>query len=447
MVVRSFLLFLTLITCIEARSREQIPATYKFDFGNGRAQPGFLPVTPDTKYTPLSNYGWMFDSRVTAGGSSGKKMEESYIATSSPAYFSIKLPEGNYRLTIWFGSKTQASSTMVRAECRRLLTESVRTKPGEIVSRTFVVHVRDSMIRNASKQIISPVRLKPREREYLQWDDLLTLEFNDSLAKIAGLEITPADHLPVVFLAGNSTVVDQDKEPWASWGQMIPAMFTPDIIVANYAESGETMKAFKGEKRLEKIFSMAKPGDYLFIEFGHNDQKPGGNHLDPYTSYTEMLKEWIQECKKRQIKTVLISPVHRRRFDSIGKIINTLDEYPNAVRKLATEDAVDIIDLNTMSKELYEALGIEGSIKAFVHFPANTFPGQTEKLEDNTHFSTYGAYLLARAVASAIVKGSLSLAPYVKKEYRSFNPLQPIPFSSFYLPLGRIVKAVKPDGN
>lgn len=423
------------------------PIHVKYDFGNGRAQPGFLPVSPKTIYTDASGFGFMADSQIKAGGKSGKRMEDSYLASSTPVYFSVKLPEGNYEVTIWFGSLKEASSTMVRAECRRLMEEKVVTKPGEIISKTFNVHIRDSLIRSAHGEIISKVKLKPRERAYLQWDNLLTLEFNDTSAKIAGLEIKEAQHKPVLFLAGNSTVVDQDKEPWASWGQMIPAMLNEEVIVANYAESGETMRAFKGEKRLDKIWSLAKPGDYLFIEFGHNDQKPGGNHLDPYTTYTSNLREWILECKQRGVIPVLVSPVNRRRFDSIGKLINTLEEYPNAVRKLAKEDGVFMIDLNDMSKQIYEALGPEGSIKAFVHFPANSFPGQTEKLEDNTHFSTYGAYLLARAVAQSMVSQHMPLQKSVRKEYILFDPQHPISFQSFYMPLGRLVNAVKPDGN
>jgi len=123
-----------------------------------------------------------------------------------------------------------------------------------------------------------------------------------------------------------------------------------NIAIANYAESGETLKSFKGARRLEKIFSMAKPGDYLFIEFAHNDQKPGGNHLDPFTTYKSTIKDWIAEARKRSITPVLVTSMHRRRFDSTGKIINTLDDFPEAMRQTATEAEVAIIDLNAMSK-------------------------------------------------------------------------------------------------
>jgi lysophospholipase L1-like esterase len=294
----------------------------------------------------------------------------------------------------------------------------------------------------------SKVRLKPREHQYLHWDDKLTLEFNNEAPKICAVEITKVENMPTVFLAGNSTVVDQAHEPFAAWGQMIPAFFQPGkIVVANYAESGETLKAFKGARRLEKIWSMAKPGDYLFIEFAHNDQKPGGNHLDPFTTYKQTLKEWIAEARKRNITPVLVTSMNRRTFDSTGRITNSLGDYPEAVRQTAREEGVAFVDLNAMSKELYEALGVERSIKAFVHFAANTYPNQPKEVKDNTHFSTYGAYQLAMCVAKGIKENIPALAKYLKKDLPAYHPSRPGDPAAWRLPPSLFVGAVKPDGN
>jgi len=292
------------------------------------------------------------------------------------------------------------------------------------------------------------VRLKDREFSYLHWDNLLTIEFNDSLPKVCAVEITPNQTATTIFLAGNSTVVDQNREPWAAWGQMFPAFLVPGkVAVANYAESGETMRAFKGERRLEKIWSLAKPGDYLFIEFTHNDQKPGGNHLDPYTTYQQTIREWITEARKREMIPVLVTSMLRRNFDSTGHIVNTLLEYPEAMRQLAKEDKITLIDLNAMSKTLYETLGPQQSTKAFVHYPANTFPGQKTKLEDNTHFSTYGAYELAKCIVSSIKKQQLPLAKYLKKNVPDYNPAKPLEYKKFYWPMSSFVTTIQPDGN
>ena len=192
---------------------------------------------------------------------------------------------------------------------------------------------------------------------------------------------------------------------------------------------------------------MAKPGDYLFIEFTHNDQKPGGNHLDPFTTYTATLKEWIADAKKRGITPVLVTSMHRRNFDAAGKIVNTLLEYPDAMRKLAKEDNIMLIDLNAMSKTLYEAWGPTTSLKAFVHYPANSFPAQDKAIADNTHFSTYGAYELARCVVQSIKEQQLPFAKYVRKDIGNFNPAQPDQLENWYWPLSILQPAVKPDGN
>jgi lysophospholipase L1-like esterase len=422
--------------------------TYKFDFGTGRAAKGYTAITPKTTYTAATGFGFEEGSKVEAIDRGGNGITRDYITSDKPFYFSVKLPDGNYDVTIILGDAKGTSATTVRAENRRLLLENVRTRTGGFVTSTFTVHIRDSVIRDAQHNAISKVKLKSREYAYRHWDNLLTLEFNDSLPKICAVEITPNTKATTVFLAGNSTVVDQDREPWAAWGQMIPRFFEPgSVAIANYAESGETMKAFAHERRLEKIFSLAKPGDYLFIEFTHNDQKPGGNHLDPFTTYKQTIKEWIAETRKRGMTPVLVTSMHRRNFDSTGQIINTLGDYPEAMRQAAKEEQVALIDLNAMSKTLYEAWGPEQSIKAFVHYPANTFPGQESALADNTHFNPYGAYELARCVVKGIAAANLPIAQYLVKEKIAFDPAHPDAVREFYWPLSSSVTITKPDGN
>ena len=140
------------------------------------------------------------------------------------------------------GDTKGISATTVRAENRRLMLENIRTTKGKVITETFTVHIRDSLIRDAQGNAVGKVRLKPREFAYLHWDNLLTLEFNDSLPKVCAVEITPNTSATTIFLAGNSTVVDQDREPWAAWGQMFPRfLISSKVVVANYAESGETL--------------------------------------------------------------------------------------------------------------------------------------------------------------------------------------------------------------
>ena len=412
--------------------------SFKFTFGEANNKNGFTKVRSSDFYSPGRGYGFEFSDQLNFSGS--------YVTNNKPFYFSVKLPEGNYDVKVLLGDKNGASATTIKAECRRLMVEKVQTKKGELKTVEFTVHVRDSVIRNASGN--SVVRLKPRERVYLHWDDKLTLEFNNATPKLSTLEITRVENIPTVFLAGNSTVVDQAYEPWAAWGQMIPNFFLPGAIsVANYAESGETLKAFRGEKRLEKLWSMAKAGDYLFIEFAHNDQKPGGNYLDPFTTYKQTLKEWIKEARERKMIPILVTSMNRRTFDSTGHITNSLGDYPEAMRQTGKEEGVPVIDLNAMSKTVYEALGPENSIKAFVHFPANAYPNQPKDVEDNTHFRPYGAYELAKCVVMGIKQNVPQLAKYLKKDLPPFDPAKPDDPMSWNLPESSFVGLTKPDGN
>lgn len=421
--------------------------SYKFDFGSGDVQKGYTQVTPETVYSPERGYGFEFSSNLRSGkGKARTALKSGYITSDKPFYFSVKLPEGNYNVNVVLGDGAGTSTTTVKAECRRLMVKRAQTAKGSFAAIPFTVHVRDSIIRTATGE--SKLRLKPREHAYLHWDDKLTLEFNNVEPKVCGVEITRVDNIPTVFLAGNSTVVDQSQEPWAAWGQMIPFFFQPGkVAVANYAESGETLKAFKGARRLEKIWSLAKPGDYLFIEFAHNDQKPGGAHLDPFTTYKQTLKEWIAEAKKRGLTPVLVTSMHRRSFDSLGRINNTLGDYPEAVRQTGKEEGVAVVDLNAMSKTLYEAWGPERSVKAFVHFAANTYPNQPKDVKDNTHFSTYGAYELAKCVVQGIREAVPRLARLLKTNFPAYNPAQPAAFEDWDLPPSAFVEIVKPDGN
>lgn len=422
--------------------------SFRFDFGSGSAAKDYIRITPGTKFNYQTGYGFDQGSMVESVDRGGNALTGDYITSKNPFYFSVKLPDGNYDVKLLLGDTKGTSATTVRSECRRLMLENIKTAKGKIVPQTFTVHVKDSLIKDLQGNVINKIRLKPREFSYLHWDNLLTIEFNDSLPKVCAVEITPNKKATTIFLAGNSTVVDQDREPWAAWGQMFPRFLVPSkVVVANYAESGETLKAFKAERRLEKIWSIAKPGDYLFIEFAHNDQKPGGNHLDPFTTYKQTLKDWITEARKRKIIPVLVTSMHRRNFDSTDHIINTLLEYPEAVRQTGKDENVAVIDLNAMSKTLYETWGIQKSIKAFVHYPANAFPGQEKKLEDNTHFSPYGAYELANCIVSSIRKQNLTISKFIKKDVPGYDPAKPLAAEKFYWPQSSFVSPVKPDGN
>lgn len=434
---------------INVPANAQVKNSFTFDFGTATAAKGYTAVTASTLYTDAASYGFISTDDLTAVSRNKKNsISADFISSAKPFFFSVKIPEGNYDVTVTLGDVAGTSATTVRAECRRLFLQNIKTKKGEIRTETFTVHVKDSIIRDAKGNATDKVKLKPRELNYFHWDDKLTIEFNDTAAKVCAVEITPNISATTIFLAGNSTVVDQDREPWASWGQMIPSFFeAKNICIANYAESGEALNSFKSAKRLQKLLSLMKAGDYLFIEFGHNDQKQKGEGIGPFTSYKASLKYYISEVKKKGGIPVLVTSMNRRSFDSTGHITNTLGDYPAAVRQTAAEENVALVDLNAMSKIMYEAWGPVNSVKAFVHYPANTFPGQDKKLEDNTHFNTYGAYEIARCIVQAIQDNKLPIAKYLKKSITKFDPAKPDAVENWYWPQSVLLAAVKPDGN
>jgi lysophospholipase L1-like esterase len=443
----SFRLFAISLTAVFAvsvpKSYAQSPADhYRFDFGNGKAQSGFTKVAAENTFSEEKGYGFELDSHPVVVSRKGKNaLTADYITSDKPIYFSVNIPEGNYKVTVTLGDPEGSSITTVRAETRRLMLQEVKTKPGEIKKLSFIVNIRRPEISTGGK-----VSLKPRELGKLDWDKKLTLEFNDSKPCVAGVEIEKVNDQVTVYLAGNSTVVDQDNDPWASWGQMIPRFFKPGVVIANHAESGLALSSFLGSHRLDKVLSTFKAGDYLFIEFGHNDQKEKGPADGAYGSYTKRLKLFIEKIKERKGIPVIVTSTSRRSFDQNGKTVNTLGDYPEAARKVASEEHVALIDLNAMTTRLYDALGVEPSKKAFVHYPANTFPDQDKPMADDTHFNSYGAYELAKCIIEGIRANHLGIEKYII-DAPAFDPSKPDNRETFSLPLSIVNTAVKPDGN
>ncbi len=354
--------------------------------------------------------------------------------SDSPFFFSVPVSEGSYRVTVVLGGD-QAATTTVWSEARRLSVEKVHTDAGKSKSETFDVNVRTPEIGGDAAH---RVHLKPREVGNLDWDRKLTLEFNGDHPSVRSISVEPiTPHEPTIYLAGDSTVVDQDVEPWAAWGQMLPRFFRPGVVVANHAESGETIKSFVSEQRFAKIFSLIQPGDYLFMQFNHNDQKINPRTHQPVVpldEYRALLTEYVAKARAAGATPVLVTSMNRRTFDDTGHITNSLGDYPATMREVAKEQHVALIDLNAMSKTLFETMGPEGTLKAFMHYPANAFPNQTEAISDDTHFNKYGAYELARCVVHGIRVAKLPLERYLVKGVADFNPAHPDDVNQFHLP-------------
>ena len=358
---------------------------------------------------------------------------------TGPFYFSVAVPDGNYRVTVKLGGKKN-SDTTVRAEGRRLMMDHVTTKNAKDTQDvTFVVNKRSTLIEDGKY-----VKIKDREKNYLAWDEKLTLEFNGPLPAVRNIHIEKVD-VPTIYLCGNSTVVDQNYEPWASWGQMITRWFGPEIAVSNHAESGLTARSFISSLRLNKILATLKKGDYVFVEFGHNDEKEKAPGDGAWYHYQYQLKIFIDQVRGKGADIVFCTPTQRRAFDKDNKtIMNTHGDFPAAMKMVAEKENVPLIDLNQMTKVFFETLGFEDSKRALVHYPKEMYG---KELTDNTHFNPYGAYEVAKCVVMGIKALNLPLVNYLRPDWQDFNPSQPDDWHTFQWAPSPMTENVKPDGN
>lgn len=396
-----------------------VAAAQTFDFDMTKPQP---------VYSADAGYGYDILPAPT------KKTQD------EPFYFSVKVDDGNYRVKVELGSKKRAGETTVRAEGRRLMVHNCATKKGKFSTFEFVVNKRSPRIDDKTR-----VRIKDREKDYLAWDDKLTLEFNGDAPAVKSIHIERDDQCPTVYLCGNSTVVDQNNEPWASWGQMITRWFGPEVAISNHAESGLTARSFIGAGRLDKILTTLKKGDYVIVEFGHNDEKEKRPGDGAWYHYVYNLKIFVDQVRSKGAEIVFCTPTQRRAFEADNKTIrNTHGDFPAAMLSVAKRENVQVIDLNGMTKQLFETLGYEDSKRALVHYPKELYG---RELADNTHFNPYGAYEVAKCVVMGMKQLNLPIVKYLRPEWQDFNPTQPDDWKTFKWVPSRLKDIVKPDGN
>ena len=366
------------------------------------------------------------------------------VKSNAPFTRNIEVPDGNYKVTVVLGSKKKAGKTVVRAENRRLMVDEVATKKGQFKTVEFVVNKRTPEIGKGKR-----VKIKDREKSYNTWDNAINLEFTGAAPAVKEVKIERDTTATTIFLCGNSTVVDQPYEPWASWGQMIPRWFGPEVAISNNAESGLTAGSFLGSYRLDKILTMMKKGDYVICEFGHNDQKEKMPGAGAWYNFSYNLKVFIDKVRAKGGNIIFVTPTQRRRFDDAthSKILETHGDYPDAMRAVAKREGVPVIELHDMTRTFFETLGYDNSTKALVHYPANTFPGQDKPLADNTHFNPYGAYEIAKMVVMGMKQLNLPIVKYLRSDWKDFNPAQPDDYNKFVWYNSVQQDVTKPDGN
>ena len=340
-----------------------------------------------------------------------------------PFEVSVPVPDGNYLVKVTLGDTKRPGVTTVKAETRRLCLYNEATAKGETRTVSFLVNKRDTQIRE-NGEAVGEVAIKDRERGKLDWDDVLTLEIGGAAPAVSSITVEQAGTVTTLFLCGDSTVVDQDNEPYASWGQMAPYFFDTQVCIANYAESGERLDTFLAAGRLRKVLSLVQPGDYVLVEFGHNDMKLKGPGKSGHYFFATQLKVFIDMIREKGAQPILTTPTHRRNFDGMGRIIETHGDYPDGMRAVASRENVPLVELHELSAYLYEALGPEQSKKALVHVPEGAYPWVKAPIQDNTHFSPYGAFELAQCVLAELVRLRHPLAAHLR-HFHGFDPSFP----------------------
>lgn len=233
-----------------------------------------------------------------------------------------------------------------------------------------------------------------------------------------------AQNKPTLYLIGDSTMADKkdpDENPEHGWGQMLPQLMTSDIIVDNHAVNGRSSRSFISEGRWKKVKDQLKPGDYVFIQFGHNDEKikDSTRYTNPYTQFWHNLEKFVKETREKGAQPVLLSSIVRRKFNEYGVLVDTHGNYPLVTRLVAQEMNVPFIDLQWLTEKLEIQYGPEGSKNLHLHLKLGEDPYEPEGRDDDTHLSEKGATLVASLALKDAAKQGLGLKQYIRPEVLS----------------------------
>jgi len=371
-----------------------VAVAFKFAFGPGPVADGIVRVAADETYSADKGHG--FDLGTKPG-------------TDTPFFFSVKLPEGNYRVTATLGDATGESDTTIRTESGHIMVVDVKTAAGASATRTFYANVRRPQItppppQNAPGGTMVHMFLAG-EAEARCWDEKLTIEFNGTRPALQALEIVKDDAVPTLFTAGDSTVGDPRRGPGGNWPTQLCQFLKPEIALCNSAEGGETTKSFITGQRLDKVLSQMKAGDFFLIQFAHNDSKPQWpqSYTEPATTFKAYLGVFLAETKRKGATLVLVTPMERR---SNG---DTVGPWARAMREFAAEHHVPLIDQWAMSKQMWTALG----------------PDVGTAFNDQTHLNGYGGYLLAKNIVRGIKASVPALAKFIVDDFKEMDPAHP----------------------
>lgn len=222
-----------------------------------------------------------------------------------------------------------------------------------------------------------------------------------------------------VYTIGDSTMANKsepDKNPEHGWAQVLQQFFDNSVVIDNRAQNGRSTRSFINEKRWDAILETLKKGDYVFIQFGHNDEKENkpGVYTNPHTAYRQNLIRFVTEARAKGAIPVLFSSIVRRNFNAEGTLADTHGMYPMEARLVATDYKVPFIDLQYLTELLEESYGVEGSKKLHLHFNAGESDFYKTEKHDDTHLSLLGATEIAKLAVAELKKTDLDLKKHIK---------------------------------
>ena len=223
-----------------------------------------------------------------------------------------------------------------------------------------------------------------------------------------------------IYTIGDSTMADKpnpDENPERGWCQLLPTLLNDKATVKNHAVNGRSTRSFITEGRWDSVQKQLKKGDYVFIQFGHNDQKENSpkRYTNPHTAYRNNLIKFVKEARAKEAIPVLFTSIVRRNFNTDSTLIDTHGVYPLEARLVAQEQDVPLIDLQYLTEKLEESYGVEASKKLHLHYAPNEISYYPEGKEDDTHLSVLGATEVAKLAVNELREKVEGFNSYIKK--------------------------------
>ncbi|MBL0886651.1 rhamnogalacturonan lyase family protein [Myceligenerans indicum] len=350
------------------------------DLGPGAVADGARGLDAATAYTAGNRLGWVDPSAVGGTDRGTPDALHTDFVTVGDTELVADLPGGDYTIDVVAGDPDGATDIAITAEQIEKVAPT-QADAGEFVTTSFEIALVDGQ---------------------------LNLEFAGSAANLAGLTITrnaerAPGARPTVWVTGDSTVQTYDPYwvPQAGWGQMIDRFLSDEVVVTNKAIGGRSSKNFISQGRLDEVLTRIRPGDTLYVQFGHNDNSYGVD--DRYAApadYRNYLRTYVDGARQRGATPILVTPVSRRSFDpDTGEFNVSFPDYVREASELAAELDVPLVDLSAGSRAYLNEIGPEAATSVFLHVPAGVYPNRPDGTTDDTHFQEYGAIQMARLVA------------------------------------------------